>query len=272
MIFNLFQKKKQSKKKKKGKKSGLSDEAKALINKGALVFAVLLVLGSLVFFALQQLSAYITSWDYFDIKHIDVQGERLSTKEAARYCDIDLPKNIMTINIDLLAAKIRRLHPDLKGAIVKRQLPDTLIVEIIRRKAIAQIEYENEYFLTDSQSYVIRSLNNKKADLPVIIGLKSWEINDRENGICKSEKLSRAIDLIHLYRKFDISKEYSLRVIDVGNRRNYVLLLDDNLEIRLGNDNFETQLKNLSLVMSQNIIPGNSYIDLRFKDITTAPR
>jgi cell division septal protein FtsQ len=221
---------------------------------------------------LQQLSAYITSWDYFDIKHIDVQGEKLSTKEAARYCDIDLPQNILTINIDLLALKVRRLHPDLKGAIIRRQLPDTLIVKIIRREPIAQIQYDDGYFLSDSENYIIRSINSKKADLPVIIGLRSWEINDRENGICKSEKLSKAIDLIDLYRRFDIAQEYGLRLIDVNDRRNYILLLDDDLEIRLGKDNFESKLKNLSLVMSQNTIPSNSYIDLRFKDITTAPR
>jgi cell division protein FtsQ len=272
MMFGLFARKSQGKKKKRNQKKEVSEEAKNLIRKVIFNLSIYLFVIIISILGIWQLSNYIAHWDYFDIKHIQIPGEKLSTKEAARYCDIDLPQNIINLDLRLLANHILQIHPDLKQAQVERKLPNTLVINIERRNPVAQVAVHNEYYLVDKEAFIICKINYQKKDLAVIDGLRSSEINDIEKGTCLSEKLKIALRLLDSYRSIISENTYKVLSIDVSNSRNYVIFISDGLEIRLGRDSFDSKLRNLSLILKDNNVPSDSYIDLRFKDVTVGPR
>ena len=272
MLFNLFNRESQSKKKKRSKKKELSDESKSVIRKSVIIIILSATLVFLIVLGVSQIFSYITNWDYFSLEHIEIRGENLSTKEAARYCDIELPQNTISLSIDDLANHTKKIHPDLKQVKIERKLPNTLIVVIDRRKPVAQAEVRGEYYLVDSECFIICKLDSKQKDVPLISGLRSSEINDTKDGICISEKLNTALGLFDIYKSIITERTHQIESIDVSNSRNYVLFVSHGLEIRLGRDAFEAKIKNLLLILGENSIPDNSYIDLRFKNVTVAPR
>ena len=272
MLFNLFNRESQSKKKKKNKKKEISDETKNIIRKIIFVTVVCLVLFSLIIFSSVTIFKYITNWNYFSLEHIEVRGENLSTNEAARYCDVELPQNTISLDVDILANHIKNIHPDLKQVKIERKLPDTLIVVINRRKPVAQAEVHGEYYLVDSECFIICKLSLRENGLPVVNGLRKSEISDTKNGICLSEKLRKAIDLFRTYKSIISENKYKIESVDASNSKNYVLFISNGLEIRFGRDAFESKMRNLLLLLGETNILDNSYIDLRFKDILVAPR
>lgn len=276
MLFSLFkrknQKNKKNKNKNKNKKNEMPIESKIIIRNIIIISIVCLGFISLIFLGSQQVFNYITHWDYFNLEHIEIRGENLSTKEAARYCDIELPRNTISLNIDILASRIKKIHPDLKQVIIERKLPDTLVVIIDRRNPVAQAEIREEYYLVDKECFIICKRDSKEKDMPVINGLRNSEIDDIKNGVCLSEKLFTALELLKTYKTIVTENTYKVESIDVSNSRNYVLFISRGLEVRLGRDSFESKMRNLLLILGKMSIPDNSYIDLRFKDVTVAPR
>lgn len=272
MLFNLFNRKPQSKRKKRNQKKEMSDEAKSLIRRIVIVVVLYVGLIFLIILGIFQISKYITNWDYFSLEHIEIRGESLSTKEAAGYCDIELPKNLISLDIDMLSRHIKTIHPDLKQVRVQRKLPNTLIVIIDRRKPLVQVKLRDEYYLVDSEGFVIQRVLIKKENVPVVVGLRKSEVHDIKNGICLSKKLRRALELFQLYKLIITEETYKVETIDVSNSKNYILFVSKGLEIRFGRDNFEFNMNNLLLILREMNVPDNSYIDLRFKNVTVAPK
>jgi len=272
MLFNLFNRESQSKKKKKNKKKEISDESKSVIKKSVIIIILSATLVFLIVLGVSQIFSYITNWEYFSLKRIEIRGENLSTNEAARYCDVELPKNTISLNLDYLANHIKNIHPDLKQVKIERKLPDTLIVVINRRKPVVQTEVHGEYYLVDSECFIICKLSLRENGLPVVNGLRKSEISDTKNGICLSEKLRKAIDLFRTYKSIISENKYKIESVDVSNSKNYVLFISNGLEIRFGRDAFESKMRNLLLLLGEMNVPDDSYIDLRFKNVTVAPR
>ena len=272
MLFNLFNRKAQSKKKKRNQKKEMSDEAKRLIRRIVIVVVLYVGLIFLIILGIFQISKYITGWDYFFLEHIEIRGENLSTKEAAGYCDIELPQNLIALDIDMLSRHIKKIHPDLKHVSVERKLPNTLIVIIDRRKPLVQVKLRDEYYLVDSEGFVIQRVLIKEKNAPVVVGLRRSEVHDLKNGICLSKKLRGALELFQLYKSIITEDTYKVETIDVSNSKNYILFLSKGLEIRFGRGSFESRMKNLLLILREMHVPDNSYIDLRFKNVTVAPK
>jgi cell division protein FtsQ len=113
---------------------------------------------------------------------VEVRGERfLSAGEVRVLLGPAVGENILTLDLEALKARLRA-SPWVRGATVRRTLPDTLHVEIEERLPLALAEAERLY-LMDGDGTLIDIYGPRTAafDLPIVRGLAGLEGETRRD-------------------------------------------------------------------------------------------
>lgn len=251
----------------KAKKNKKSKELKIKFIK---VFIVLLIVGTI----LAGFKAVINNLcirPHFNIKSVIIEGSSLNTREAARYSNIDLPSNILKIDLKRVSLDIKRVHPELKEVIVLRELPDTLKIILIKREPVAEIEINNKFYRIDEDAFILSDYS-KASDpkLTNIIGIRRLEVTGNKFVKCKSEKLEEALELLVLLRETQIINNYKVTAIDVSNHRDTTFVIENKVKVRLGGKgNFKKALALLKESLPSIKMDESVYIDLRFGNVIT---
>ena len=216
--------------------------------------------------------SYLTNSSYFRVKKISFNGlqdESFAKKISKRF----LYENIFELNLKQIKSDLRIENPDFYDVEVIKNFPDQIIVNIIKRRPLAQVSYKG-YYLIDSEGVIVSGVSSKPLeDLVIIEGLKG--ISKLSFGIKLSlEQIQKSLELIKLLNSEiiptlnTIADVKSTKISLDINKYPSIFVKIFNLELRFHSDflvneskSFMTMLPSLS-----NKINQVRYIDLRYDE------
>jgi len=208
--------------------------------------------------------------DAFRITEIQVPAE-----SSLAVPDSWLGQNLLAIDLEALAAKLKAQRPQLKRVRVIRRLPNTLQVEVIKRTPVAQIRH-GQWHPVDAEGFIFPEANPAPWNHLVILkGVGSPHASLRIGAENTSERLLLALRLVAALRRSPVLMGHRVTVVDVSDPRSLNFVMDDEIEIRCGDEtHLATALERLRAVLRR--VAGNAlairYIDVRFKDPVIGPR
>jgi cell division septal protein FtsQ len=219
---------------------------------------------------------------YFIVKGIDVKlfddSGYLRTISFKEMADMKIVgSNIFSVDLDALRKDVEVSHPEYKDVVVRRILPNKLIVQAKLRKPIAQIR-SDRYYLVDEAGILLGDVKNfPDPKLPIItgIGTNLAKVKFSFFGKSDKEKIDKALFIIREMGVNEGLSKYKLKSVDTADPGNFSLFLEEsNVEIKIGHSDFSNRLKVLATVLQQvgEDISHFKYIDLRFEDPIIGPR
>ena len=250
--------------------------------KGVARFLLLVLVIAAVATGLAGLKYMFVDSDYFMIKGVDVKlyDESGSLKEIS-LSEIGGEEikdtNIFLVDLNTLKEKLEASHSEYKDVVVRRLLPNKVIVKAGLRKAVAQIRSDRYYFV-DRDGVLLPDVKNfPEANLPIIIGMGVNLARVQASRIKDFEKdnLGKALRLINEMQAIDELSGQTLKVVDITDPGNLTFSFEGtNVEIKIGNSDFRERLHVLTTLLDQlgPDINEFKYIDLRFEDPIVGPR
>jgi cell division septal protein FtsQ len=219
--------------------------------------------------------------DLFNVKNMDIRlydGKNLLHRSGLsdiQYKDI-LGTNIFLVDLKNFKEKIEASHPELRDIIVRRALPNRLIVQAKQRMPVAQIYGDRLYFI-DKEGRLLSYANNSSEEIiPLISGIRIAGPSRSNPG--QKEKINKALFLIDALSQNKKLLKYQIKTIDITDSRNISFFLSainaEKVEIKIGDAEFNKRLDVLATVLEQlgQDIEKVKYIDLRFEDPIVGPR
>ena len=248
------------------------------------VFKFLIGLAVLGFigFGLVRLKYMFVDSDHFLVQGVDVKIHdesgalrNLSLKDLG---DVGIiGSNIFFVDLDAMKEQIETNHPEYKEVVVRRLLPNMLVVEGVLRRAVAQIR-SDRYYPVDREGVLLPDVVNFPGpDLPIVtgLGINLAKVSKFRLTEYEEQKLRNAISLINEMETNEKLKQYRLKLVDITDPGNLTFSLETiNVEIKIGNSDFRDRLDVLATVIDQlgQDINNFKYIDLRFEDPIMGPK
>lgn len=189
---------------------------------------------------------------HFEVKDIIVQGRRQSNKEEILDA-LGTGQGLPIFGVDLAEAaqRIGRL-PWVSRVVVERRLPDTLVIVLTEREALARWQQNERFFVIDTEGQILPSAKAENfADLPLVVG-------------AGAERAARA--LFALLADYPSIREKTTAAVRVGQRRWDLHL--SKIVVRLPEDNPEKALRRLLDYIHKDKILNRDIVavDLRIPD------
>jgi len=224
---------------------------------------MIFLIGAIVFVTATLLIGYdqILLSPHLQVRETVVKGcKELTEKDILSLAAVRSPSNLLTINRDAIARRIRG-NPWVQEVFVGREFPDRLVVWVRERKAVALIEKGKGLYLVDGEGAPFKRLEaGEESDLPVLTGCIREGIVDE--GLVK-KSLALLSDIKGIKDGPDIGM-----VSEIHGNETFGLSLftDTGLCLQLGFDGYENKLKRLIPVMAdldrKNLKTGFLLIDL----------
>jgi cell division protein FtsQ len=218
-------------------------------------------------------AGYALSSKRLAIRRIAVSGNvRISTGEVHSLLGELFGANLLTADLD---ASRRRLRESkwVADAEIRRVFPASVAVGLTERRAVMLGRIREEIRLIDQMGDDIDSFGPDYAefDLPIVDGLDS----DPGGGLrIDPERFALARRaLAALQSRAELAKRVSQ--IDVSDRRDVVLLLEDSVLVHVGVDRFLERLQSYVELASalRERVPDIDYVDMRYDDrVFVGPR
>jgi|GEM_PF-569784 len=219
--------------------------------------------------------------DLFNVKNIDVRFyDGKNVLRRAGFSNIDasdvLGASIFLVDLKDFKDRIEAARPELRDIVVRRVLPDKLIVQARQRQAVAQVFGDRPYFI-DKDGVFLPYINNAaEANIPLISGIRV--ANPSRNNEAQRDKLGKALSLLCALSENRKFSGFRTKTIDITDSRNISFFLSgkdaEKVEIKIGDGDFNKRLDMLATVLEQlgQDIDRVKYIDLRFDDPIVGPR
>jgi cell division protein FtsQ len=201
---------------------------------------------------------------YLEAKHSDVNA---LTKLIQETC----PQGILAIDLERVRALVEG-EAWVKSAIVRRKLPDKLVVHLTEREPAAVAAIDNELYVVDDEGVVLDSYGPQyqSIDRPIVKGLSNVarENSQRQN----AERIRLYLDVIGDLDSAEKDYTKAISEIDVRDpERVAVFPADEPVTVYLGKGNF---LRNFETYLSQKEIYYRlkeehglvEYIDVSFEN------
>lgn len=176
---------------------------------------------------------FITSSDRFAIRSLDVRGNHaVSDARIAQLLGVEDGDNIFEAGLDRMAQTLER-DPWISDAMVRRGLPDTLIVEIEENRPATLVELGGLY-LADARGSVFKRAaieRGEGAGLPIVTGLSRDDYIERPDDVQRA--ILQALDAMASYH--DDETRPAVGEAHVHPRHGITLITRDNaVSVRLG--------------------------------------
>jgi len=185
----------------------------------------------LIFFLLSTLIFIILfKTNYFEISDVIVSNNlQLSKDEIVSYSGVHIGDNTFKIKMSEVREKILKT-PFIKDVIIKRKLPDKLLIEVVERRKIAAISYMGLYFFVDNEGIILYT--SHEIDNTYIIEGFEFEsfIEGEKIKVKNDEDLKKVIALCSLLENSDLAIKPKIAC----NGGNIILYLNDNFKVNFG--------------------------------------
>jgi len=228
-----------------------------------------------------RLKYMLTDSGSFIVKGIDVRlHDEYDTVRNVPIDDISqevMGTNIFFTDLNALKEKIESAHPEFKDILIRRLLPNKLIVNAVERKRVAQIQSDRYYFVDEEGILLPNVKNFPETDFPIItgLGINLAKLTSSKFSDFERENLNKALGLLKEIKSNERLSQYKIKIIDITDPGNISFLLEAfNVEIKIGNTDFHNRLLILSTLFDQieSDMSNFKYIDLRFEDPILGPR
>ncbi|MFH1691595.1 MAG: cell division protein FtsQ/DivIB [Candidatus Omnitrophota bacterium] len=240
-----------------------------------------LALGLSSFAIFKGIKNYITSSSYFEIKKVAIEGIANGMYADSIKQEI-LGNNIFCLDTVKMSERIQRKFPNFSNVVITRVLPSELLIVAKERLPVAVLK-RDIYYVFDSDAVVLSSFSSQSMiDLPLIIGfekqLKKIEVGKKYplKGLRTSLALAKAlkIQLPFVYTQVPNTQNLKVTTIDAEDTANLSFYFNDNLQVKIGGQDFDARLSLLPVVLKgiDYEIAQVDYIDLRSKEPVVAYR
>ncbi len=190
-----------------------------------------------------------TRGDLFRIREIRFEGlGRATAEELLELSPVRRGDHLLFSDVDVVAAALRR-HPWIASVAVARDLPGTLEVRVVERRAAALVDLGGLYLVDEGGVVFKRAVPGDGLDLPVVtgIGREAW-VERREE---VEPLLTAALVLLARWSERGLDRTERLSEIHIDAEYGTTLFTgDDGLEIRLGHGDIPEKLERLERVLS----------------------
>ena len=249
----------------------LSAIARALVLSVFPYFLSLAVLGGLAGGAF----AFAVNSPTFGLREVRVlNAGSLTSAQAFSFCELRPGENLVTIDLVEVQQVIKRRHPEFKEVRVRRVLPDRVDVVLKRRTPAAQMDFGRFVQIDKDLVLLPGSSTGPFRNLTVIEGAKIPKPGLYVGVSVTDDNAKKALKLIEVLRQSEILRGHPLTKIDVKDPNNLSLIVDGDVEIRIGGGHFIERLKILDQTLKSVGLDREKirYIDLRFDDVVIGPR
>ncbi len=219
---------------------------------------------------------WLYSWEGFRVSSIEVSpGYRFSLRLKRDM----LEKNIFTLNLQNIKDRIQKQNPEFKEILVKRRPPDTIEIELYKRRPFLQIRKDGSeklplgYILVDREGFVLSKLSSSPlSKMPIVLGMEAEDIKLRT--LSSSERLALALSILKEKRRISQLNDDRIISIDVSRTKDASFLLESKVKVSVGEEGISEKLTKpafLKILREENL-DHIRYIDLRFKDVVIKHR
>lgn len=195
------------------------------------------------------------------VRETVVKGcKELTEKEILMLASVGARSNLLTINSDAVARRIRS-NPWIQEVFVGKEFPSRLVIWVRERKAVALIEKGGGLYLVDSAATPFKRIETgEESDLPVITGCV-------REGIVDEAMVKKSLLLLSDIKGMKEGPEIGT-VSEIHGNETFGLSLftDTGLCLQFGFDGYQNKLKRLLPVMAdldrKNLKTGFLLIDL----------
>ena len=234
-----------------------------------------LKLGILILLILTTLFYVVYFLDFFQIKQIKISGNQKIVKENLETTVQSLiekkilsfsSKSIFLVNSDQVKKQILIAFPLISSIDFKKELPNSLILEIEERKPVAVFMQNDKSFFIDKQGVIFEEILKAESE---ILKLKNLILNESSglgDKVIDAAKISQIFDI-----ESDLRNSLGIRtdeVVIVSEQR-FNFTTADGWDIYFNpQNNIDWQIVKLKEVLEQEIPNENrgllEYIELRF--------
>ncbi len=217
-------------------------------------------------------SSFIHGSEYFRVKAVETRGlggqaSGISTSNELLHTYKN--RNLFDIDLKVIAKYLAAKYQDARVIVVKRTLPDRLTVMIELRKPVAILS-NSRHYPVDEEGVILLNIDpNTLRGLPLITGVdqKYWDRVTRKN---VSRNLRAALDLLREIKSYRFFNAYRITRIDAGDIAGIAFYLNDELEVKIGYENFRERLDVLKRTLKDTRLVKDriKYIDVRFEDVS----
>ncbi len=201
--------------------------------------ALVIGLASAVVFIVQTAHS---SDDLFPVSSIEVvDAQRLDVGELTESLGAVLPPNLLAVDLHRVRALVES-EAWVDAAVVRRKLPDRLMIHVRERVPVAVAAIENQLFVVDRHGVVLDEFgpNYESLTRPIVQGLRNIAV---ENAVFENQqRMHRYLEVVRDLSGGATDHTASISEIDVGSlERIAVVAIDDPVPIYLGKEEFRSR-------------------------------
>lgn len=205
----------------------------------------------------------------YRVRNIVVPGAKeVQPEDVMRASGVNTEKNLLFIDREAVAARVEQL-PYVESAQVDRELPNTLIITIKERTAVATLVAGSHCFLIDRTGVVLKKTELAAEPVgPLITNVPDLgvpSVGDHLN----QPALQEALKVWEAYTAAPISREVTLSEISAEGPLNLRMYWNEvPYEVRWGRSDYTAQAERLSVLWKEKggQLPCQEYLDLRFDE------
>lgn len=246
---------------KKEKKSNKSKERKNNLIKVKIISLIIIAITAIILILMSPL---------FDIKQIEVVGNnKISKEEIVSLSQISINQNTYRTNLKK-AIKMIKSNPYIENVIIKRKLPNTLIINIEERVPTFMMEFGGGYIYLNNQGYALE-ISETKLEVPILQGAETIA-EDIEPGdrlcIDDLEKLSVAIKIMQEAQsnnEEEINAAELITRIDIENKQNYKIIFESEQKVAFIGDGTKLDSKMTwikKIIKKENGVAGEIFFNI----------
>jgi cell division protein FtsQ len=229
-------------------------------------FGVLSLIALLVFLAFGA-----NAWkSNLKISQIKIHGNRIvSTNEIIQLTQVHLGAFLYKADLTGIQRNVMS-HYYIKNAVVERNLPNSINIEIVERVPIAMILLSEPLYLDEDGVVLPKSISRKMYDLPMISGIAESESFILGSAITKPDEIE-ALQLLAAFRSVNRPLYYNISEVHVRNGGDMVLYsAEGGVPIIFGRGELPQKLSRLETFWNDIVrtrgVQYLHYVDLRYQD------
>jgi cell division septal protein FtsQ len=214
-------------------------------------------------------SQYVTESPRFLVKKIRVEGANVLREETIlAVAGITAEDNLLLSDIEAIRARVASM-PYVRECSVQRAFPDTVIIRVEEREAVAGLLVNNRVFELDEESVVLRELEDPSGHAgPLITNVPQLGVVEPGQQLGQPS-LHSALALWDAFSLVPVSRELRISEISAPEEALLLVYFDDlPFETRWGRSDYLHQAQNLDILWREKggKLPCKEYLDLRFDD------
>ena len=231
----------------------------------------LIVLVGLLFLAFIWMKNFVYADSYFQVNHVTVFPSGVLSDSEYRYLGkVTRGRSVFQVDLNAISKDLMR-NPIVKSAEVARILPNEINVYLVSREPFVQIRCANggDYYVVSKDQLVVSIEKTARPDLSLIedyaAKTKKYSLGLRY----QTKYFEQMIEMVSWLKSDPVWAKEIVTKVMVDEIGNFIVVLNDGLELKLGKDLLKSEQKKSALktILQSGDRPEMLYFDLRYQDI-----